>query len=654
MKNYSAPFLGVAYYPEDWDKSEISYDIEMMKKAGIKCVRLAEFAWSMMEQEEGKFDFSWLHYVMDKLEEADISIILCTPSATPPIWLSQKYPDVTVLKDGVRKTHGGRRHCCSNHPKYIEYSMRIANEMGKEFGSDKRVIGWQIDNEIEPTKCECDYCVSAFHKYLENKYKTIDALNLAWNTNLFSQKYTSFNEIPIPKKAWHNAHILLDYNLFDSSSQARFINEQANILKKHTTAPIGTDAIPSIQIGYDELNENLDVMQYNHYDSVEELPLERLWFDHARTIKNRPFWNTETATCWNGSNSTSQSLKPYGFCRINSWLPIALGGEANMYWLWRTHWAGHEMTHGAVISSCGRPLHVFDEVRRVADEFEKCADFINGTKVETNVALHYSSFAWNLFKSQGMVNGFDYDKVHYANFYTPIVNSGIRPDVITTTKDLSNYKLLFSPLLPTLEENNLVDRITKWVENGGVWVVGPMTDIRNEYGAKYKKSPYGYLENMLNITQAYEIPDTEGMIKCKWNNNSEFLGNYRYELFETDENSLVTVTQGYPTIIGKSVVVKKKLGKGTVYLIGAIPSKEDMKKIISLASLDAGVKTSNVIGDLALVSRKGEKYNGFIAMECAGRQGAFTLDKEMTDILTGKKFFGKINLSPYELLVLVE
>ena len=91
-----------------------------------------------------------------------------------------------------------------------------------------------------------------------------------------------------------------------------------------------------------------------------------------------------------------------------------------------------------------------------------------------------------------------------------------------------------------------------------------------------------------------------------------------------------------------------------MYLIGAIPSKEDMKKIISLASLDAGVKTSNVIGDLALVSRKGEKYNGFIAMECAGRQGAFTLDKEMTDILTGKKFFGKINLSPYELLVLVE
>ncbi len=654
MKKYTTPFLGVAYYPEDWDKSEITHDIEMMKKAGIKCARMAEFAWSMMEFEEGKFDFSWLHYVMDKLGEADISIVLCTPSATPPVWLIDKYPDVAVLRDGFRRRHGGRRNCCTNHPKYREHTMRIVEKMGEEFGKDERVIGWQIDNEIEPTRCDCDYCLTAFRKYLKNKYGTIDALNTAWNTNLFSQKYSNFEQIPIPKYGWHNAHISLDYCLFDSETQANFINDQAKILKKYTKAPIGTDAIPSIQIDYDDLNKNLDIMQYNHYDRVEDLHFERLWFDLSRTIKDRPFWNTETSTCWNGSNFATQSIKPYGFCRINSWLPVALGGEANLYWLWRAHWAGHEMTHGSVISSAGRPLHIFDEVRQVADEFEKCADFINGTKVVSNVALHFSSLAWNMFSVQSVVKDFKYSYTHYMNFYAPMVNLGIRPDVITSAKDLTDYTLLLSPFLPTLEEKNLASRITEWVEKGGVWIAGPMTDIPKEVGAKYTKSPYGYLEEMLGVTQAYEIPDTEGIIKCKWSNGEEFCGNWRYELFEPDGNSLVTVEEGYPTIVGKSVVVKKKLGKGTVYLVGTVPSPEDMKKIISLAAADAGVKTDNVEGDLALVERKGEKHNGFIAMECSGKTGSFTLDREMTDILTKKKFSGRITLSPYELLVLVE
>ncbi len=154
-----------------------------------------------MEPKVGEYDFAWLHHVMDELEKADISVVLCTPSATPPIWLSQLYPDVTTLKDGIRTSHGGRRHCCSNHPAYIEHTMRIVEEMGKEFGSDKRVIAWQIDNEIEPTKCECEYCLSAFREYLSKKYGTIDSLNSAWNTNLFSQRYTSFDEVPIPKHA---------------------------------------------------------------------------------------------------------------------------------------------------------------------------------------------------------------------------------------------------------------------------------------------------------------------------------------------------------------------------------------------------------------------------------------------------------------------
>ena len=112
------PFLGVAYYPEDWDDECIEFDIKEFKNAGITCVRMGEFAWSKMEPSPGEFDFDWLKKIVNRLGEEGIFSILGTPSATPPIWLSQLYPDVMILKESYQRArHGGRRHCCSNHPK---------------------------------------------------------------------------------------------------------------------------------------------------------------------------------------------------------------------------------------------------------------------------------------------------------------------------------------------------------------------------------------------------------------------------------------------------------------------------------------------------------------------------------------------------------
>ena len=115
------PFMGSAYYPEDWPEDQIEYDIFMMKKAGLTCARIGEFAWHKMEPERGKYNFNWLHNVVDRLAKAGISVVIGTPTATPPIWLIREHPDVAELNEaGVRKKHGGRRHCCSNNPNYIE------------------------------------------------------------------------------------------------------------------------------------------------------------------------------------------------------------------------------------------------------------------------------------------------------------------------------------------------------------------------------------------------------------------------------------------------------------------------------------------------------------------------------------------------------
>ena len=182
--------FGAAYYPEDWPESERPFDIKMMKEAGMNVMRFGEFAWRKMEPKPGEYDFKWLHEVIDDLAANGIKSILGTPTATPPRWFLKQYPDAAKLNaDGHRTPHGGRRHCCSNNPDYQRESDKIVTAMAKEFGDDPNVIGWQLDNEIYSSGdgCICPHCMNKFHRHLEAKYGTIEALNAAWNLNLFSQ-----------------------------------------------------------------------------------------------------------------------------------------------------------------------------------------------------------------------------------------------------------------------------------------------------------------------------------------------------------------------------------------------------------------------------------------------------------------------------------
>ena len=138
------PYLGAAYYPEDWPREQVDDDIELMLRAGCNVMRLAEFAWSSMEPREGQFEFGWLHDAVDKLGAAGIASILGTPTATPPAWLTSRYPEVLfVNSDGVRHGHGARCHFCPNSPVYRDHVTRIVNRMGEEFGLERLEMALQ-------------------------------------------------------------------------------------------------------------------------------------------------------------------------------------------------------------------------------------------------------------------------------------------------------------------------------------------------------------------------------------------------------------------------------------------------------------------------------------------------------------------------------
>lgn len=660
MKNLvKPPYLGVAYYPEDWDSSFMQKDIAMMKEAGINVARIGEFAWSRMEREEGFFAFDWLHTVIDELAKAGIATVLGTPTATPPVWLGRKFPGIfREFESGMVKNHGGRRHCCSNNRDYVKYSLRITEKLAQEFGNNKNIIGWQIDNEIyyRDSGCFCPACQEKFKVWLKNKFGTAEELNSRWNLGVFSQEYSDFEEIPAPRNAWVNPHHLREWQTFQQYSHIEFVAKQAEILKKYTDAPVGTDIMPFNGMNYHDMFRKMDVVQFNHYNTAENLWQAGMWFDFIRNIKDRPFWNTETSTCWGGSDCVAEKLKPYGFCYVNSWLPVAMGGEANMYWLWRTHWGGHEIMHGSVISASGRPMHTYEEVKRVAGDFKKAAEFLCNTKVKTSLAMHFTSHAWNVFLTQQPFMGFDYPEKLSECFYRPLIDLCCRPDVIEAEHSLDGYKLLFTPFVPSLLDNNMGERIAAWVRDGGVWVVGPSTDIRDNEGARFKDRPFGMLEEFAGVKWCFSLPDGKDGTECALVTGEKFEGSDWFELFEADGDELACVSKAaHSAADGKAVFLKKRVGRGCVFVLGTLPSYETMKNyIIPEALREAGISHDDGQGDsFMVIDREGAAdIKGKIILEYAQKGGEYTLPYPARDVLTGKILSGRIEIAPYQVLVL--
>ncbi|MCR5041122.1 MAG: beta-galactosidase [Clostridia bacterium] len=651
------PFLGCAYYPEDWDDGQLVHDVEMMLRAGVTCARIGEFAWRKMEPEPGRFEFGWLHRVVDALAEAGIRVVMGTPTATPPVWLGAAHPEVFMRRpDGTRAQHGGRRHCCANVPSYREACDAIVRALGREFGRDANVIGWQLDNEIYSggVGCTCEYCVKAFHDRLEREYGSVENLNERWDLNLFSQAYDSFDQVPGDWNAWHNPHLKYEWAGAHYESDIAFIHRQADILRQYTDAPIGTDMMPVNGMGYEAMCGGLDVVMFNHYNTRDNVSAEVFWFDHLRTLKDRPFWNTETSATWNGNTEIGMVLQPEGFCRVNSWLPVALGGECCMYWLWRQHRAGHELMHGSLLSPEGRPTHTFAEIRRTSEEFERASELIAQTKVRTPVALHFTSRAWQLFEQQRFVKDNSY-QANVIGVHESLVRCGTRPDVIGALHPLDGYRLLVSPCLMTLEDGDLAERIRCFVENGGVWVAGPMTDVRDGIGAHYVDRAMGMMESWLGVRLEYSVPTDGTVLKTAWANGDELRVRAWAELCDPgDGDSLASVVGGHSALVGKTVISRHKAGKGEVILCGALLDAPELDRLLCAALSDAGVDTFRAEGTLQVSPRYGDAGECTVLCETGGAPASLTVDSPVTDILTEESFSETVPVAPYGVRVLAK
>ena len=369
-------YFGVDYHPEQWvfpfagtaehPEAQWELDAELMLRAGVNVVRVGEFIWGLCETEEGKYDFAWLKRFMDIMGKSGIQVILATPTAAPPIWLTKKHPEILPVDErGQIKHEGTRRAVCLNSDVYWKYAKAIVEHMARALGQHPQLIAWQIDNSLGGHFTEASFNEDTrrdWHFWLEEKYKKIERLNHCLGLLHWGQLVTSWDQVPMPMAAptHHNPALVLNFNRFCSDTIVQFVKMQADILRELTpNCPVTTNLRPLIhRFDHFDLAEALDFVSMESTAAIKAKSAEQACeIDMIRSLKKTGirtpdgetgFWVIEQKA----GNVSWQDVNPLvrpGVLRMFSYQLVSRGAAAILFFRWRQPRFGTEKFHGAVL-----------------------------------------------------------------------------------------------------------------------------------------------------------------------------------------------------------------------------------------------------------------------------------------------------------------
>ncbi|MBB5327974.1 beta-galactosidase [Tunturiibacter gelidoferens] len=566
----SALGLGAAWYPEQWPESRWDADLSLMEQAHINFVRVGEFAWSTIEPHEGEFHLEWLEHAVRAAERHHIAVVMGTPSAAPPAWLTQKYPEtLRTMENGRKDGHGNRQQFDWSDPKYRELSRRIAEKMAEAFGHDANVIGWQIDNEYA-NESYGDTTQAQFQSWLHAKYGTLENLNARWATAYWSETYQEWNQIPIAEHGG-NPGLMLNWKEFVSDTWRSYQKNQLDAIRAHadprqmiTTNMMGWfDAYDHYTVAQD-----LDFASWDDYVGTGHLDPVRNGATHdlTRGFLRKNFWVMETQPGFVNWQTDNNALDK-GEVRAMAWNAIGHGSEAVEYWQWRSALNGQEQYHGTLVGADGTPVPLYGEVKQIGAEFEKAASALAGTTVRSEVAVlqDYSSrWAINWQKHNKAFDPVD----ALLSYYAPLHKLAGSVDVVADTAPLTQYKLVVAPALNVLTPE-AARNLEAYVRTGGNLVLGQRSAMKDEDNSLFPERQPGPLAAMLGarVEQFYAL-DQPVPVSGMWGDAQDTT--WAEQLDITDQATQVLMSYGTSNgwLDGQPAAVTRKVGRGTITYIG--------------------------------------------------------------------------------------
>lgn len=477
-------FLGVDYYPEQWDPSLLEEDLDNICELGCNAIRIAEFGWHLMEKTEGQFEFSLFDHVIERAKARGLHIVMGTPTATIPAWLAKKHPAIlSEFEDGNKRTFGGRHVYCFNSREMYVYSERIIRAMAEHYKNEEAIVAWQIDNEFgheDSDICWCAQCRDAFRSYLREKFQgDIQALNNAYGTIFWSQEYNDFDEIPLPSKTitTHNPALRLDWERFRSESIVKFAAFQANLLREIIPGVVVIHDFPGGGLGkhvdYSMVAKHLDLAAYNNYPvwggQREPLAPNEIAFglDYIRGLKRRNFWITEAIMGAQGHDVTGFSPRP-DQAKMWAFQSMARGCESIFFFRYRGATKGAEQFCYGVLDADNVKRRKFYEVQSFFRDIRDCAAQLE-TPVSSEVAIvyDYDSLAAFRIQRQSILLDCEGEMRKYHKFF---YDRNVPVDVIPADSDLSGYKVLILPQM-IVAKPEFQNRVKEFAEKGGTVVL---------------------------------------------------------------------------------------------------------------------------------------------------------------------------------------
>ncbi len=655
---------GGDYNPDQWIKTPEIWDEDMllMKEAGINSATVGIFCWSLIEPEEGVFDFSFLDTILDKMHENGIKAVLATPSGARPPWLSQKYPEVLqVPESGIRNEFGVRHNHCLTSPVYREKVRNINRLLAERYKDHPALMMWHISNEYSG-ECHCDLCQAAFREWLKKEYNNdLEELNFKWWNGFWSHRVTDWEQISSPKFRGENhvSALKLCWNRFVSDSHISFFENEIEPLRELTPdIPVTTNFMGFYNgIDYQKLAKRLDIVSYDSYppfDIEDPAEVAKEWtfvYDTYRSMgKGRPFFLMESSPSlvnWRDINR----LHPPGRHSQKSLLAVAYGADSVQYFQWRKSRGGHEKFHGAVVDHIGtNETRVFREVAKLGEELKKLGG-VTGGMCESSVAVICDwENSWAVTHFHGYNNlRRDYFE-ECEKWHRPFALRGIPCDTISQNDDFSKYSLVIAPFMYMLRDG-VKEKIEDYIKNGGNFVATYLFGVADKDDmAFYGGLPTGNLRKVFGIwaEESSGIPeDKEG--------TAEFCGKAYKTQHVLDvihsEGAEILGTYTSDFFCGEPAVTKNTYGKGSAYYT-AFRNDEDFTddfcgEIVKTLDIkpDTDIKASKDV----LIRKRGDYIFIFNFTE---EEQHVCLDKAYFDVLNETEIAGKISLPVCGYLVL--